>query len=104
MSKENNVIEAVTEETAHQNPILAMPVEKNSELKTYLVDYVGTKFEQEEVTVNMIAEILAHEFPEFVYAMAEENFLRGYQTGLNDAVNGFTDNEELHSTETKKDS
>jgi len=49
----------------------------------------------------MIAEIMAHEFPEFVYAMAEENFLRGYQLGLNDAVNGFSDDEELHSTETE---
>lgn len=94
-------ISAITEEQAHQNPVLAMPVEKDSELKNYLVEYVGTKFDQEEVTVNMVAEILAHEFPEFVFAMAEENYLRGYQHGLNDALNGFTDNEELHSTETK---
>ena len=33
----------------------------------------------------MIAEILAVEFPEFVWAFAEENFLRGYQLGLDDA-------------------
>ena len=78
---------AATEEQAHQNPILAMQVEKDSELKEYLVEYVGTKFDKEEVTVNMIAEILATEFPEFVYAMAEENFLRGYELGLEDATN-----------------
>ena len=94
-------LSAITEEQAHQNPVLAMVVEKDSELKNYLVDYVGTKFDKEEVTVNMVAEILATEFPDFMYAMAEENFLRGYQLGLNDAINGFTDNEELHSTKTK---
>ena len=101
MSKEKTEIVAATEEQAHQNPVLAMSVNQDSELKTYLVDYVGNKFDQENVTVNMIAEIMAHEFPEFVYAMAEENFLRGYQLGLNDAVNGFSDDEELHSTETE---
>ena len=74
-----------TEEEAHQNPLLAMPVVKDSELKEYLVEYVGTKMDQEEVTVNMIAEILAVEFPEFMYAIAEENYLRGYQLGLDDA-------------------
>ena len=74
-----------TEEEAHQHPLLAMPVIKDSELKEYLVEYVGTKMDQEEVTVNMIAEILAVEFPEFMYAIAEENYLRGYQLGLDDA-------------------
>ena len=103
MSKEKS-LEAITEEVAHTNPILAMPVEKDSELKSFLVEYVGTKFDREEVSVNMVAEILAHEFPEFMYAMAEENFLRGYQLGLNDALNGFTNDEELHSTQTEKNS
>ena len=74
-----------TEEEAHTNPLLALPVIKDSELKEYLVEYVGTKMDQEEVTVNMIAEILAVEFPEFMYAIAEENYLRGYQLGLDDA-------------------
>ena len=54
-----------------------------------LVEYVGTKFDEEQVTVNMIAETMAHEFPEFVYAFAEENFLRGYQLGLDDAYKTF---------------
>ena len=74
-----------TEKQAHQNPMLAMTVEGDSELKKMLVDYVGTKLDNEEVTVNMIAEVLAAEFPEFVFAFAEENFLRGYQLGLDDA-------------------
>ena len=76
---------AINEEEAHRNEMLAMAVDKENKLKELLVEYVGTKFENEEVTVNMIAEALAHEFPEFVYAFAEENFLRGYQLGLDDA-------------------
>ena len=73
-----------TEQEIHTNPMLAMTVEKDSELKNYLVEYVGTKLDKEEVTVNMIVEILAVDFPEFVFAFAEENFLRGYQLGLDD--------------------
>ena len=67
--------------------MLALPVDPDSELKNYLVEYVGKRLspENEEVTVNMIAEVLAADFPEFVFAFAEENFLRGYQLGLDDA-------------------
>lgn len=79
---ENNV---VNEEQFHTNELLAMSVSADNELKDMLVTYVGTKFDKEDVTVNMIVETLAHEFPEFVYAFAEENFLRGYQLGLDDA-------------------
>ena len=84
----------ITEQEAHTNPLLAMPVEPDSELKNYLVDYVGNKLgpNNQEVTVNMIAEVLAVDFPEFVFAFAEENFLRGYQLGLDDATG-------LHTTE-----
>ena len=84
MSK-NEITKTKTEEEAHINPLLAMPVIKDSALKKYLVEYVGRKMNQEEVTVNMIAEILAVEFPDFIYAIAEENYLRGYQVGLDDA-------------------
>ncbi len=75
----------ITEEEAHTNPLLSMEVNTDSELKNYLVEYVGKKLENEEVTVNMIAEVLAIDFPEFTFAFAEENFLRGYQLGLDDA-------------------
>lgn len=81
----NNEEKTITEEQIHQNPMLAMTVEGDSKLKNYLVEYVGTKLDNEEVTVNMIAEVLAADFPEFVFAFAEENFLRGYQQGLDDA-------------------
>ena len=104
MSNKDLNTTALTEEQAHQNPVLSMVVEKDSELKEYLVNYVGTKFDEENVTVHMIAEILATEFPDFMYAMAEENFLRGYQLGVNDATNGFSEltDEDLHTTKTKE--
>ena len=78
----------ITEEEAHTNPTLAMAVQPDSKLKGLLVEYVGEKLmpENDEVTVNMIAEVLATDFPEFAFAYAEENFLRGYQLGLEDAT------------------
>ena len=81
----------ITEQELHTNKVLAMPVNPNSELKTYLVEYVGTKLDNEEVTVNMVAEVLAADFPEFTFAFAEENFLRGYQLGLDDAERLLTE-------------
>ena len=85
----------ITEEQAHTNPMLAMTVKGDSELKKYLVEYVGSKLDNEEVTVNMISEVLATDFPEFTFAFAEENFLRGYQLGLDDAAG-------LHTKATEK--
>ena len=85
-----------TEEQSHTNPLLTMTVKGDSELKKYLVEYVGEKLDNENVTVNMIAEILAAEFPEFVFAFAEENFLRGYQLGLDDATKLHTGSPEAN--------
>lgn len=75
----------ISEKELHTSDLIGLEVQPDTELKIMLVDYVGTKFDQEEVTVNMIVETLAHEFPDFLYVVAEENFLRGYQTGLDDA-------------------
>ncbi len=75
----------ITEEEAHHNPLLGLVVQPESVLKDMLVTHVGKKFDSEEVTVHMIVEALAEEFPEFIFAFAEENFLRGYQLGLDDA-------------------
>tara|TARA_B100000941_G_C28253144_1_gene422585 strand:+ start:322 stop:618 length:297 start_codon:yes stop_codon:yes gene_type:complete len=82
---ENDIEKTISEEQIHTNPMLAMRVETDSKLKEFLVEYVGTKFDDEDVTVNMIAEVLATDFPEFTFAFAEENYLRGYQQGLDDA-------------------
>ena len=73
-----------------ENPLLALPSkEKDSQLKNYIIEYAGTKLDEEDVTVNMIAEVLAADFPEFTFAFAEENFIRGYEVGLNDAYASF---------------
>ena len=89
----------ITEEQIHTNPLLASSVQpgEESELKNYLVEYVGTKLDNEDVTVHMISEVLAAEFPEFVFAFAEENFLRGYQLGLDDAHKTLTRETESNS-------
>jgi len=76
-----------------KNPLLALPSkEKDSVLKNFLIEYAGTKLDEENVTVNMIAEVLASDFPEFTFAFAEENFIRGYEVGLNDAYAGLEKN------------
>ena len=72
------------------NEVLDEVVEASNELKTMLVNYVGEKQSPDEdnVTVEMIVDQLANEFPEFVLAVAEENFMRGYQQALNDVEVG----------------
>ena len=87
-----NETELTNEKELNTNPILSRVVEKDSELKDYLVQYVGTKLDQENVTVEMITEVMATEFPEFVLTVAEENFLLGYQQGIND-VNELSETE-----------
>jgi hypothetical protein len=82
----------INEDEVNTSPLLSMVVEKDSELKDYLVEYVGTKLDQENVTVEMITEVMATEFPEFVLTVAEENFLLGYQQGISD-VNQLSERE-----------
>lgn len=74
-------------------------VEKENELKTFLIEYVGTreKPENNEVTVEMIVNTMAKEFPEFVLTVAEENWIRGYQQAMVDVEVG----ERLIEQETK---
>jgi hypothetical protein len=60
---------------------------KDTDLKQYLVNFVGEQKnldEDMEITVGMIVEVMAEEFPEFVLSIAEENFLRGYDQALSD--------------------
>ena len=71
---------------------------KDTELKQYLVNFVGEQKdlkEDEEVTVEMIVEVMAKEFPEFVLSVAEENFLRGYDQAIVDVqlIKGVVDDE-----------
>ena len=83
-------IEFKNTEVEDANEVLDEVVEPENELKAMLVNYVGEKQSPDEdnVTVEMIVDQLATEFPEFVLAVAEENFLRGYRQALNDVDTG----------------
>ena len=79
-------IEFKSTEVEDANEVLDEVVKPENELKTMLVNYVGEKQtpDGDNVTVEMIVDQLANEFPEFVLAVAEENFVRGYQQALTD--------------------
>ena len=69
----------------NENPDLEKPVEATSGLKELVVNYIGNRLEAEEmITVDMAVQVFAAEFPEFLMAVAEENFLRGYEQALID--------------------
>lgn len=57
-----------------------------TELREYIVDYVGNLLnpEDNQVTVEMIINVLADELPEVVLPLVEENYIRGYEQGLED--------------------
>mgnify|MGYP001168207430 CR=1 FL=1 len=71
---------------------LTKKVEADSELKTIVLNYIGNKHqpENDEITLEMIIETFAQEFPEFLLPIAEENFIRGYQQALTDIDQGET--------------
>jgi hypothetical protein len=62
----------------------------NSELKSLVVNYVGSKHNppNDEVTLEMVIETFAEEFKEFLLPIAEENFIRGYQQAITDVEEG----------------
>jgi len=80
----------VDEKEYKKNPVLDQTVEPENDLKNMLVEYVGEKKEPEDqgVTVEMIVDTMAEEFPEFLLAVAEENWVLGYRQALNDAETG----------------
>ena len=65
---------------------LAEVVNPDTEMKEWLVNYVGEKHnpDDEGVTVEMIVTTMANEFPEFLMAVAEENWVRGYHQAFDD--------------------
>lgn len=86
------------------NPDLQKVVEKETPMKEWLVNYVGEQASpaNDEVTVELIIEAMAKEFPEFILALAEENFIRGYRQALEDVDEGEKlfkqqENEELYN-------
>ena len=81
-------MQTINEKQATKNPTLEQLIGKESEIKTMLVDYVGQSMDSEQVTVQMIIEVLSEQFPEFVLAVAEENWVRGYHQALEDVDAG----------------
>ena len=73
----------------NKNPELLMPIAKNNEMKRLLVNYVGEQLEPEndEVTMEMVIQVMSLEFPEVLLSIAEENFIRGYQQAMWDVDN-----------------
>tara|TARA_R110002074_G_scaffold105413_1_gene227677 strand:+ start:144 stop:455 length:312 start_codon:yes stop_codon:yes gene_type:complete len=86
---QENTVETKTD-VNNVNPQLAEPLEKDSPMKEWLVDYVGNKAspEDDEVNLAMIIDTMAEEFPEFLLALAEENWIRGYHQAINDMETG----------------
>ena len=76
----------------NETETLKQKVETDTEMKDWLVNYVGEKHDPDsgEVTVEMIVETMATEFPEFLMAVAEENWVRGYHQALDDVDVGRT--------------
>ena len=74
----------------NETEMLKETVEADTEMKDWLVNYVGERHDPDsgEVTVEMIVETMATEFPEFLMAVAEENWVRGYHQALNDVDAG----------------
>ena len=74
------------EEVIVENPDLLKPLSPTTEMKEWLINYVGEKENPENGEVNgeMIIKVMAAEFPEFLMPIAEENFIRGYQQAMMD--------------------
>ena len=77
-------------ETDLENPELKKEIEIDSDLKKFLVSYTGDKLDPKDnqVTTEMIIQVMAEDFPEFLLAVAEENWIRGYRQALLDIEEG----------------
>ena len=85
---------------ATDNPDLKKVVECRNDLMNFIVQYVGEKAqpENDDVTVENIVDVFAEDFPEFLMAVAEENWVRGYHQGIADVEEG----ERLYNEEVEK--
>jgi hypothetical protein len=83
-------MEHIDEEEFNKNPVLSEILKSENDLKGMLIQYVGKKINPEDrnITVEMVIDVMAAEFPEFLLAIAEENFIRGYQQALDDVEIG----------------
>ena len=97
---QQNKVEASVDAENSLNPELNKVLEKDSPMKEWLVDYVGNQAnpDNDEVTLAMIIDTMAKEFPEFLLALAEENWVRGYHQAITDMETG----RKLYEEEMKK--
>ena len=97
-------MEIINAKEMDHNPTLSETVNPDNDLKNMLVEYVGEKInpEDQNITVEMIIEVLAQEFPEFLLAVAEENWVRGYHQALNDVEDGRKISEENEKKNAKQ--
>ena len=86
---EQNTVEVKSDEDS-LNPDLVKELEKDSPLKEWLVVYVVTQHnpENDQVTLAMVIDVMAKEFPEFLLALAEENWIRGSHQAIQDMETG----------------
>ena len=90
-------MEVISETQATKNTILEKTIDDDNNLKSWLVQYVGQQHDKEQVTVGMIVETISVEFPEFLLAIAEENWVLGYKQGLADVEEGKRLIAEMHT-------
>jgi len=84
-------MEIINTKEMNPNPTLSEPVAPDNDLKNMLVEYTGERInpEDQNVTVEMIVDVMAKEFPEFLLVVAEENWVRGYQQAIQDVEEGI---------------
>ena len=91
--------------------LLKEVIPTESELKEIIVNYVGKTLnpDSDEITVEQIIDVFAEQFPEFLLALAEENWINGYTQALSDSQkiavpseNLKHDTEELHKKQKTK--
>ena len=75
-----------------ENSQLAEPLSPRDGLMSLIVDHVGrNKDLRDSVTVVDVIESLSEEFPEIVFVLAEENFIRGYEQAVCDLTGSRRD-------------
>ena len=84
-------IKTINAKNLEENLTLQNVVDPENDLKNFFFVFAGEKLDPKDknVTVEMIVETVAREFPEFLLAVAEENWVRGYQQALNDVDTGL---------------
>jgi len=80
-----------TNQSMEVGETMKQTVEPDTGMKNIILEYVGEKLnpENEQITVEMIVEVMMAEFPEFLLAVAEENWIRGYHQALTDVEKGW---------------